>query len=312
MAHGGAPGGGAPHGSYPPAERFTITFDPDKRHEYSAEHFIRDAKRYIQEIASGPNYTYVHRRRAIREALRGKAKKFMDEDVPELWLENENTTLDLEDGQGQVPHEPWEIILYIVLKNYGPDQLTKDLKDVDAFDDWKPQANQRMADIISDFESKRIKAASKGHTLSVPAFSKKFLKALNITAAHEAYEELLNHCADSLPTTEEEWKTLLAKLKKRDDRKRFGQGAKANTHLATYDGTLQSAFPTWPSSQPAEWPSQMPQLMLHLGNSGLHHLGQPSQDGTIHPTSHKTITRPIQPLISHPLLLIHQIHTGKI
>ena len=80
---GGAPGAAAPHGPYPSSERFNVVFDPDKRHEYSAEHFARDAKRYIEEVASGPNYTYVHRRRAIREALKGKAKKFIDEDVPE-------------------------------------------------------------------------------------------------------------------------------------------------------------------------------------------------------------------------------------
>ena len=57
-------------------------------------------------------------------------------------MEQENTTLDLEDGQGQDPHEPWEIIIFTIQKNYGPDHLTKDLKDVDPVEDWKPQANQ--------------------------------------------------------------------------------------------------------------------------------------------------------------------------
>ena len=55
---GGAPGGGAPQGNFPPTERFTITFNPDKRHEYTAENFARDAKSYIQDIASGPNYCW--------------------------------------------------------------------------------------------------------------------------------------------------------------------------------------------------------------------------------------------------------------
>ena len=142
-------------GPYPMAERFTHVFDPDKRNEYSAEHFTRDAKRWIEEIASGPNYTFVHRRRAIREALRGKAKKFIDEEVPDRWMNAETSTLDLDDGQGAVAHEPWEIILFLMQKNYGPDQLYKDMKDIDAFEDWKAPVGQRMSDIISDFDFER-------------------------------------------------------------------------------------------------------------------------------------------------------------
>ena len=44
-------------GSSPPFERFSASFDPDKREMYSADDFARDAKRYIKEIASGPNWS---------------------------------------------------------------------------------------------------------------------------------------------------------------------------------------------------------------------------------------------------------------
>ena len=43
-ATGAAPAAPAPHGAYPPADRFGKEFDPDKRETYTAEYFARDAK----------------------------------------------------------------------------------------------------------------------------------------------------------------------------------------------------------------------------------------------------------------------------
>ena len=236
-----------PHvGSSPPFERFSASFDPDKREMYSADDFARDAKRYIKEIASGPNWSVKLRTRTIREALRGKAKKFVDKDIPERWMEDDSSVLDLNDGRGQIGHEPYEIILFLMQSNYGPDKLTKDMKECDEFENVRMMPNARMSDTISDFESKREKAARKGFILSVPALSRKFLRMLGISPTSELWDEVLKHCADTLPTTEIEYREMLNKLKKRDGRKRVGSSVKSTrAHLVDYENDSTTAFPTW-------------------------------------------------------------------
>ena len=194
-------------------------------------------------------------------------------------MDNRLTELDFNDGLGPSDREPWEIIVFIMLQNYGPDNLTKDLKDVDAFDDWHAVAGQRMPDIIADFETKRTKAAAKGHKLSIHAFSRKFLRGLGIGPTSELWDDLLKHCDQSLPTTEPEWKELLNKLKKRDDRKRLGQVTK--THLAdSFETPSQSAFPTWTDNN--NWPATM-------GSTGV--------ESNLHPATYHALSIQIRTII---------------
>ena len=147
-------------GAQPFQERFKKEFDSANRDRYNADDWAKDIREYIDEIGFSHNWSFKHRRRAVRMSLKqdSAAFNFIDKSVPELWLKQQDIMLDLEDGKGAVNHEPWEVIVYLIEKNYGPDPMAKDFKTIAEFEQIRYTPGTPKSDFIAAFEEKREKA----------------------------------------------------------------------------------------------------------------------------------------------------------
>ena len=202
-----------------PTERFTKIFHSERRNPYTAKLWARDLKRYMREVASRWNNDL--KTRITRESIDASclARKFFDEQVPEGWLEA-GETFDFGDGDGNRHHQPWEIIMKLTLRNYGPEKVYEDYEKIAKFQQLRYTPGQRMKDFISEYEAARIKAEELEHTMSVTSHVLNIAKLLHIRQSSDLWLKLIDHCQDSptkLPTTEAHYRSFLEKLKVRDE-----------------------------------------------------------------------------------------------
>ena len=193
-------------------EKFSHKFHSEHCKEYTTKDWKRDLTYFMKEVASTPNWSWRTRLRASRESVHGNARKFLEELPKDLWESGVNR-LDFNDGKGPRVVEPWEILVQVICKNYGPHEMEEDIKRIEEFESIRWESGQSIPDFLLNFESKRQKAAELNYQMNFKMLSRKLLDCLHIRAETQTFQDILSHCKSWYPETAQEYDTMVNKIR---------------------------------------------------------------------------------------------------